>query len=75
MPTYTFRNKKTVEEFDHFVKMDDKEQYMKDNNLESVITGLNMLHSAGSTIPVDDGFREVQDKIAQTHKAHNMNRH
>jgi hypothetical protein len=55
--------------------MDDKEQYMKDNNLESVITGLNMLHSAGSTIPVDDGFREVQDKIAQTHKAHNMNRH
>ena len=48
---------------------------MKDNNLESVITGLNMLHSAGSTIPVDDGFREVQDKIAQTQKAHNMNRH
>ena len=34
MPTYTFRNKKTGEEFDHFVKMDDKEQYMKDKMFE-----------------------------------------
>ena len=75
MPTYTFRNKKTGEEFDHFVKMDDKEAYMKENNLESVITGLNMVHQAGNRIPVDNGFREVQDKIAQTHTKHNMNRH
>ena len=75
MPTYTFRNKKTGEEFDHFVKMDDKEAYMKENNLEQEITGLNMVHSPGNRIPVDNGFREVQDKIAQTHRAHNMNRH
>ena len=33
MPTYRFRNKDTGEEFDHFVKMDDKEAYMKENNL------------------------------------------
>ena len=75
MPTYRFRNKTTGEEFDEMVKMDDKEQYMKDNNLESVITGLNMVHQTGTTLPVDDGFREVQDKIAQTHRAHTMNRH
>ena len=48
---------------------------MKENNLESVITGLNMVHQAGNRIPVDNGFREVQDKIAQTHTKHTMNRH
>jgi hypothetical protein len=55
--------------------MDDKEAYMKENNLEQVITGLNMVHQAGNRIPVDNGFREVQDKIAQTHTKHTMNRH
>jgi len=75
MPTYRFRNKTTGEEFDHFVKMDEKEAYMKENNLESVITGLNMVNQTGSRLPVDNGFREVQDKIAQTHRNHTMNRH
>tara|TARA_B100001057_G_scaffold449936_1_gene491582 strand:- start:97 stop:264 length:168 start_codon:yes stop_codon:yes gene_type:complete len=55
--------------------MDDKEQYMKDNNLESVIVPIGFVHQSGSRLPVDNGFREVQDKIAQTHVNHNMNRH
>jgi hypothetical protein len=55
--------------------MDEKEAYMKENNLESVITGLNMVHNPGSRLKVDDGFREVQAKIAQTHRKHTMNRH
>ena len=75
MPTYTFRNKKTGEEIDHSIKMDDKEAYMKKHGLEQVITTLNMVHQAGNRIPVDNGFREVQDKIAQTHTKHYMNRH
>jgi nitrogen fixation protein len=75
MPIYTFRNKKTGEEFDEQVKMDDKDAYMKKHGLEQIITTLNMVHQAGNRIPVDNGFREVQDKIAQTHTKHNMNRH
>ena len=75
MPTYRFRNKTTGEEFDHFVKMDDKETYMKDNNLESVIVPIGFVHNPGTRIKVDGGFREVQDKIAQPHQAHNMKRH
>ncbi len=75
MPTYRFRNKTTGKEFDHFVRMDDKETYMKENNLESVIVPIGFVHQAGSKIPVDNGFREVQDKIAQTHRNHNMKRH
>lgn len=75
MPIYTFRNKKTGEEFDEQVKMDDKDAYMKKHGLEQIITTLNMVHNPGNRIPVDNGFREVQDKIAQTHRAHNMNRH
>ena len=75
MPVHTFRNKKTGEEFDEQVKMDDKAAYMKKHGLEQVINTLNMVHNPGNRIPVDNGFREVQDKIAQTHKAHTMNRH
>lgn len=75
MPTYRFRNKTTGEEFDDFVKMDDKAEFMEKNNLEQVFTSLNMVHSPGTRIPVDNGFREVQDKIAQTHRAHTMKRH
>ena len=75
MPIYTFRNEKTGEEFDKQVKMDDKEAYMKKHGLKQIITTLNMVHNPGNRIPVDNGFREVQDKIAQTHRAHNMNRH
>tara|TARA_B100000927_G_scaffold286918_1_gene279089 strand:- start:840 stop:1007 length:168 start_codon:yes stop_codon:yes gene_type:complete len=55
--------------------MDDKETYMKDNNLESVIVPIGFVHNPGTRIKVDGGFREVQDKIAQTHQAHNMKRH
>jgi hypothetical protein len=75
MPIYTFRNKKTGEEFDEHVKMDDKAAYMEKHGLEQVINTLNMVHNPGNRIPVDNGFREVQDKIAQTHRAHTMNRH
>ena len=63
MPTYRFRNKTTGEEFDEMVKMADKEQYMKDNNLESVITGLNMVHQTGTTLPVDDGLEKFKIKL------------
>ena len=74
MPTYRFRNKTTGEEFDAMVKMDDKEAYMKEHNLEAVIVPVGFVHQPGSRLPVDNGFREVQDKIAQTHRAHNMKR-
>ena len=38
MPNYTFRDTETGEEFDEFMRMDDKEQFLKDNpNLMSVL--------------------------------------
>lgn len=75
MPSYSFKNEKTGEEFDKVMSMAEREQYLKDNpDIKQMISKVAFSYGSGNTqgIKVDNGFREVQQKIANTHKAHNM---
>ena len=61
MPTYTFFNKLAGVEFDEFMSIADKEQYLKDHpNLEQVYTPIAIVgdHVMGVGPKVDSGFRE-----------------
>ena len=61
MPTYTFFNKLAGVEFDEFMSIADKEQYLKDHpNLEQVYTPIAIVgdHVMGVGPKVDSGFTE-----------------
>ena len=48
MPTYTFHNKTTGVVEDVFLKISEKEQYLKDNpDVEQVHTGINIVAGVG----------------------------
>jgi len=64
MPTYTFKNKDTGEEFDKVMKIAEKQPYLKDNpNILSVLTAPNFV---GDHIvkKMDGGMKETLQKIA-----------
>ena len=70
MPNYTFEDIETGEVFVEFMKMDDKEKYLKDNpNLKFVFTpiGLTGDHLMGVGPKTDGGFNEVMTRIAHGH--------
>ena len=70
MPTYTFFNKLAGVEFDEFMSIADKEQYLKDHpNLEQVYTPIAILgdHVMGVGPKVDSGFTENMSRIAEAH--------
>ena len=56
MPTYTFHNKTTGVVEDVFLKISEKEQYLKDN-VEQVHTGINIVAGVGR-IKGDSGWKE-----------------
>lgn len=66
MPTYNFRNKETGEEFEKFMGISAREEYLKENpHIETMIAGAPMICD-----PVrvgvrkkDSGFKEVLQKI------------
>lgn len=66
MPTYNFRNKDTGEEFEKFMSISAREEFLKQNpSIETMISGAPMVAD-----PVrvgarkrDSGFKEVLQKI------------
>lgn len=73
MPTYTFRNPETNEEFDIVMKMSELDQYKIDNpNLEIVITMAPPLKYNNAKKP-DDGFRDILRKIKKEHRRGDVN--
>jgi hypothetical protein len=78
MPTYSFRNKETLEEFDKFLKMSERETYLEENpeieqihrKTASLIDPMNA--GLGKARP-DAGFRDVLKKIKSHHKINNIN--
>ncbi len=76
MPLYDFRNKETGEIEEHFCKIAEKEQFLKDNaHLEAVYT------TAGIQDPVrlgirriDSGFKEVLQKVHENTPGSALNR-
>lgn len=75
MPTYTFRDKNTGEEFDRLMSWNDRETFLKENpQLESIINGAPAL---GDSVrlgvrTMDNGFREVLSKINAANPRSNL---
>ena len=69
MPTYTFYNKKTKQEYDEFMPMDDREEYLKNNShiiQVPVAVAFAGDHIMGVGPKVDGGFTERMEQIANS---------
>lgn len=71
MPTYSFINNETGEEFDKFMSYSAREAYLKDNpNIQSLVTAAAIVSGVSSSQnKVPDGFKEVLSKVAEAHPA------
>ena len=68
MPTYTFRNNETGEEFDDFMSMSSLDEYLKTNpHLTTVISGAPALVSGRGMGKPDKGFRDLLKDMKKTH--------
>jgi len=70
MPTYTFRNKTTNEQFDIFIKMINLDQYKLDNPDQEQIIGTPNIVSGitnSKNHKVPSGFKDVLSKVAEAH--------
>ena len=73
MPTYRFKNNDTGEEFEQFMSMSARAQYLQEfSNITTMPVLMNLVHERGTNIPIDDGFREVLSKIKQTYTINNI---
>ena len=69
MPTYDFVNTETGEEFEVFMRMAAREQYLKDNpNIQQVLGATSTVSGVSITGKVPDGFKEVLSKVSENHK-------
>lgn len=70
MPTYKFRHKITEKENIEFMKISERDDYLKENpDLVQVPYGAPLIayRNMGSEIKVDGGFKEVLQKAAEAH--------
>jgi len=77
MPTYTFKDKTTGEEFDKFMGISAREEYLAENpNIEPLISGAPMLvdsHRIGVR-KTDAGFKEVSQRIHEKTPGSELNK-
>ena len=70
MPTYNFIDTETGEEFESFMKISEREEFLKVNpHIQPVITAPNIVSGVvgvGSN-RVPNGFKEVLSKVAESH--------
>ena len=72
MPTYSFINNETGEEFDKFMSYSARESYLKDNpNIQPLVTAAAIVSgvSTSTQYKVPNGFKEVLSKVAEAHPA------
>jgi hypothetical protein len=74
MPTYRFKDTNTSEEFDLFMSISKREQYVLDNPThEAVITSsIPLVYDPGTNLKIDDGFREVLSHIKHRYKINSI---
>jgi|TARA_B110000967_G_scaffold150536_1_gene154414 hypothetical protein len=67
MPTYSFRNKLTGEEFDRFMGIQHAEDYLKENpNIERWLKHAPMLvPSVGDRTKLDGGWKDMLGRVAE----------
>jgi hypothetical protein len=72
MPTYNFLNNETGEEFEAFMKISEREEYLKTNpQIQTVMTAPAIVSGVSTSKQnrVPDGFKEVLSKISEAHPA------
>jgi hypothetical protein len=70
MPTYSFLNNETGEVFDSFMKISERDDYLKTNpNFSPVMTAPNIVSGVSTSTQhrVSDGFKAVLSKVAEAH--------
>jgi hypothetical protein len=72
MPTYDFLNSETGEVFETFMKISEREEYLKTNShIQPVMTAPAIVSgvSTSTQTKVPTGFQEVLSKVAEAHPA------
>lgn len=70
MPTYSFIDTETGEEFDAFMKISEREEFLKENShIQPIVTSAAIVGGVQLTNKVPDGFKEVLSKVAENHKS------
>ena len=65
MPTYTFRDRTTGDEWDEFLSFSGREERLKDSNIEQVLCAPVIISGvAGITHKNDSGFNDMMSRIA-----------
>lgn len=60
MPTYKFLNNDTGEEYEVFMSISAREQYLIDNpNVTQLVNGAPLIHSGRGLKKPDSGFRDL----------------
>ena len=70
MPTYNFLNTETGEEFESFMRISERDEYLKSNpHIQPVVTAPAILSGVSTSTQnrVPDGFKEVLSKVSEAH--------
>ena len=68
MPTYVFEDKLTGEQFEEFLSIGEKIQFLKDNpEYKQVLTAPNVISGARVSTRKLGGFKEVLQKVGEGH--------
>ena len=69
MPTYTFHNKKTGEEFTKLMTISEMEEYLsKNKHISQVINSINIVSGiSGRSYRTDQGWKDNLSRIAEAH--------
>lgn len=70
MPTYSFIDNETGEEFDKLMSYSAREAFLKENpNIQLLVTAAAIVSgvSTSTQYKVPDGFKEVLSKVAEAH--------
>ena len=69
MPQYTFEDTKSGKEFDLFLTIAKKEEYLKNNtHIRQVISKVNIVAGvSGMSYRQDQGWKETLSKVAEKH--------
>ena len=68
MPTYSFYNNQTGEQFDAIMRISEREGYLNSNpHITQVVTAPALVTGSTTSNKVPDGFKEVLSKVSEAH--------
>ena len=68
MPSYSFRNTETGEEFDDILTLSEREKFLEQNShIEQLPSRVSIVGGHGDRIKNDGGWKENMSRIAEAH--------